>query len=130
MATGTEISLRFTPSRVEGVAAIAEVAVFTDRLELLSEGEPAVVRFLDIARWDRHAWLWRPLAHLGWIRGNPCVADRDWFHPPVDRFFRFYAEPAITVFMPDETGVQYPQTKFFRTQAVIWAGGFTTYDLG
>jgi hypothetical protein len=32
------------------------------------------------------------------------VADRDWFHPPPDRFFRI--------------------------QAVLQSGGYTTFDLG
>src|SRR5687768_8905237 len=104
MASANQQHLRFIPSRVEGLAAVSEVVVFPDRLELLSEGKPVVVCFADIARWPRLGALWRSLAHLGIVRGNPCVADRDWFHMPADRYFRFYTEPAITVFMPHESG--------------------------
>ena len=79
MATETKTSLRFVPSDVEGLAAVTEVAVFPDRLELLSEGKWVVIRFLDIAKWYRRGWLYRSLARLGWgVRDWPSVADRDW----------------------------------------------------
>ena len=65
MATAAETCLRFVPSRVEGLSGVTEVAVFPDRLEFLSEGQPVVIRFLDIARWHRRGWLYRPLARLG-----------------------------------------------------------------
>jgi hypothetical protein len=59
------------------------------------------------------------------------VADRDWFHPPAGRFFRFYTTPAVTVYMPDEPReLEYGETMFVRVQNVIWLGGFTTRDLG
>ena len=132
MTTATENSLRFVPSAVAGLPAVTEVFVFPDRLELLSEGKRIVIRFLDIARWYRRGWLWYPLARLGCgIHGWPSVADRDWFHPPAGRFFRFYTEPAITVFMPDEpSDIQFGDTIFQRLKAVIAIGGFGTFDLG
>lgn len=132
MTTATENSLRFVPSAVEGLPAVSEVIVFPDRLELLSDGKWIVIRLLDIARWYRRGWLWYPLARLGCgIHGWPSVADRDWFHPPAGRFFRFYTEPAITVFMPDEPrDLGYGETMFRRVQDIIGRGGFSTYDLG
>src|SRR5262245_32687739 len=103
MATAADDSLRFVPSTVEGLSGVTEGAVCPDRLALLSEGKWVIIRFLDIARWHRGGWLYRPLARLGLrVRGEPSVADRDWFHPPSGRFFRFYANPAVTVYMPDE----------------------------
>jgi hypothetical protein len=127
----TEASLRFVPSLVEGLPAVTEVAVFPDRLELLSAGKWVVIRFLNIARWRRNRCLWRPLARLGWICGYPCVADRDWFHPPAGRFFAFYTQPKVIVYMPDESSdLGYSQTMFRRVQNVIRLGGFGTYDLG
>jgi hypothetical protein len=132
MAMAAEASLRFVPSAVEGLPSVTEVAVFPDRLELLSEGKRIVIRFLDIARWHRRGWLYRPLARLGWgVRGWPSVADRDWFHPPSGRFFRFFAEPPVTLYMPDEPpDTSYGQTMFRRVQEVMAAGGFGTFDLG
>ena len=96
--------LRFVPSRVEGLAAASQVVVFPGRLELVSDGKSVVIRFAKIARWPGFGVLWRPLARLGMVRGFACVADRDWFHMPADRYFRFYTEPAITVFMPLTSG--------------------------
>ena len=50
MVTAVQDGLRFVPSAVEGLPGVAEVAVFPDRLELLSEGKWVTVRLLDIAR--------------------------------------------------------------------------------
>src|SRR5687768_7714855 len=97
-----ERALRFRPSRVEGLAGVTEVAVFPDRLELLAGERLTVVRFDDIARWPRPRWLRRALARLGWRPAWLPVADRDWFHPPAERFFAFYTTPPLVVYMPDE----------------------------
>lgn len=132
MANSTEDSLRFVPSAVDGLPAVTEAVLFPDRLGLLSEGKWVVIRFLDIARWYRHGWFYRPLARLGlgiWER--PSVAERDWFHPPAGRFFRFYTEPRVTIYMPDEPPeTNYGQTLFRRIQSVLAAGGFGSDDLG
>lgn len=123
---------RFAPSSVEGLPSVAEVAVFPDRLELLSEGRWIVTRFRDIARWYRRGRLYRPLAQLGLgVWGYPSVADRDWFHPPAGRFFRFYTTPPITVYMPDEPPeTSYGRTTFRRIQDVLAVSRFGTVDLG
>jgi hypothetical protein len=124
--------LRFHPSAVDGLPAVTEAAVYPDRLELLSNGNWVVIRFLDIARWHQHGWLYRPLARLGLgVHGWPFVADRDWFHPPARRFFRFYTTPPITIYMPDEPAeTSYARTMFRRVQVVLAAGGFGMVDLG
>jgi hypothetical protein len=111
---------------------VTAAVVFPDRLELLSNENWVVIPFLDIARWHRFGWLYRRLARLGLgVRGRPSVADRDWFHAPPRRFFRFFTEPLITVYMPDESAeTSYGQTIFRRVQDVIAAGGFNTFDLG
>jgi hypothetical protein len=133
MTTAAEHPLRFAPSAVEGLPSVTEAAVFPDRLELLSGGERVVIRFLDIARWHRLGWFYFPLARLGFrVRGCPSVADRDWFHPPSGRFFRFYSSPPVTVYMPDEPPEPgyAEETIFRRVQVVIGMGGFGTFDLG
>lgn len=91
-----------------------------------------IVRFSDIAQWPRCGWFYRGLVRLGLgVRGRPSVAAREWFHPPARRFFRFYTEPTITVYMPDEPDdVSYGQTSFRRLQDILEAGGFSTDDLG
>ena len=65
VAMAPKDGLRFVPAGVEGLPNVTEVVVFPDRLELLSGGEWVVVRLLDIARWIRRGWLYRPLARLG-----------------------------------------------------------------
>jgi hypothetical protein len=117
--------LQFVPSRVDGLPSVTEIAVFPDRLELLSEGRWVVIRLDEIAAWPRPRWLWR-------LR-RPCflpVGERNWFRAPPDRFFRFFTGPPITVYMPDKKGVEYGATCFRRLQDVLAEGGFTTYDLG
>jgi hypothetical protein len=97
MARAPEDSLRFVPSAVEWLPSVTGAAVFPDRLELLSDGNWVVIRFRDIA-WYSGGWLYRPLARLGFqVRGWPSVADRDWFHPPTGRFFRFYTKPEVII---------------------------------
>jgi hypothetical protein len=132
MATPSRHGLSFVPTAVEGMPNVTEAVVFPDRLELLSGDERVVIRFVDIARWRRWSWLFLPLARLGCgVRGWPAVADRDGFHPPAGRFFRFYTNPVLTVFMPDEPReMRYGETIFRRVQDVIRAGGFCTFDLG
>ena len=134
MLTGSNAreGFRFIPSAVDGLPNVSEAVVYPDRLELLSDGKWVVIRFLQIARWHRHGWLYRPLARLGLgVRGWPMTADRDWFHPPAERFFRFYTAPPITVYMPAEPSqMSYNQTAFRRLQDVLATGGFGTVDLG
>ena len=123
--------LRFVPSRVEGLPDVAEVVVYPDCLELLSAGEWVILRFAEMARWPRPARFWRALSRFGWRPRWLPVADRDWFHPPRDRFFIFYTDPSITVFLPDESrDIGYGETLFRQIQDVIEAGGFHTCDLG
>jgi hypothetical protein len=123
--------LRFVPSRVEGLPDVTEVGVYPDRLELLSAGRWVSFRFADIAEWPRPAFLWRWLARLGWRPSRLPVGERDWFHPPSERFFRFSTQPRIVVSMPDEPAeTSYGSTLFRRVQDVIQEGGFSTWDLG
>jgi hypothetical protein len=123
--------LRFVPSRVEGLPGVTEVAVYPDRMDLLSEGRWVSFLFADIARWPRPAWLWRRVARLGWRPRWLPVGWRDWFHPPSQRFFRFRTRPPIVVYLPDEPrATDYGSTLFRRVQDVMLAGGFGTWDLG
>jgi hypothetical protein len=130
MAMSMDDCLRFAPSRVEGLPDVTEVAIHPDRLELLSAGEWVVFRLEDIAEWPGPRWLRRLLSRLGWRPRWLPVGERDWFHASPDRFIRFFTSPRIVVYMPDETGVEYPYTVFRRAQQVMSRGGFSTWDLG
>lgn len=124
--------LRFTPSRVDGLADVTEVAVFPDRLELChGVDKKTVIRFSQIARSLANDWFSQLMSRLGWRRGPAYVADRDWFHPPSERFFRFYTTPSLAIYLPDEpANTSYCHTLFRRIQDIILKGGFLTFDLG
>jgi hypothetical protein len=123
--------VRFVPSRVEGLPDVSEVVIRPDRLEVRSAGWWISFPFDGIARWPRPRRLWQFLARHGRRPRWLPVADRDWFHPPRDRFFVFYTDPPVKVFLTDEEkNLTYGETLFRRVEEVIEAGGFNTYDLG
>jgi hypothetical protein len=131
LAMAEEGGLRFVPSRVEGLTDVTEVTVYPDRLEVISAGRHVSIQFADIAAWPRPAFLWRRLARVGWRPRWLPVGERDWFHPPSERFFRFYTKPRLVVYMPDEPAeTDYGSTLFRRVQDVLLEGGFNTWDLG
>ena len=122
--------LRFAPSRVEGMDNVIEVVVHVDRLELHAPSEERVIRFVDIAQWPSPRWLWRWLKRRGLTRRGGLIGERDWFHPPAERFIRVYSSPSITIYMPNEVGVTYHDTVFHRSQVIMAIGGYSTFDLG
>ncbi len=123
--------IRFIPSRIEGASPVDEVAIFPDQLELHRAEERTIVRFVDIARWPSPHLFWKLAFSLGLKPHWLPIADRDWFHLPAERFFRFYTDPPLVVFMPqDERPGPYVDTYFFRIQRTMGAGGFHTFDLG
>lgn len=123
--------LRFVPSRVEGLPDVTEAAVFPDRLELCSAGKWLSFPFTEMVEWSRPDWLWRLIARFGWRKQFLPVGERDWFHAPADRFFRFFSSPSVVMYMPDEpVETKYAETWFYRVQETMFRGGFNTWDLG
>ena len=121
--------VRFVPSRVEGLPAVSEVRVSPDRIEANSAGEWAAFRFSEIAAWPRPGWLWRLLHRTVRRPAGLPVGDRDWFHAPPDRYFSFYTEPRLVVYMPVDEAEDYEQSTFVRIRRILAAGGFQTLDL-
>ena len=132
MAMASTGGLRFVPSRVDGLPDVTDVAVFPDRLELLSAGKWVVIRLLDIARWYRRGWLYRPLARLGFgVWGWPSVADRMWYPRPGVSYFDFYTSPPIVVHVPYyPTDIGQMDTMFQKVKQVMATGGYSTFDMG
>jgi len=124
------IPLRFTPTECEGLPEVSEIAVFPDRLEIQTAGTCHVVRFHEIARWPRPAWLRRLIARIGLRPRWLPVGQRDWFHPPGQRSFRFFTTPPLKVCVPDTEEMSYGTTVFRQVQDVMHQGGYSTWDLG
>jgi hypothetical protein len=126
-----ELCHRIVPSRVEGAADVLEAFVYPDRLELVGESRRSIIKFADIARWPWPKRFWRAMFAIGVRPRWLPIADRDWFHPPRDRYFRFYTNPVLTLYMPvDEIEDKYAATHFVQIRQVIHSAGFHTNDLG
>ena len=129
-----ENEIRFTPSAVgAGWNDVSEVVVRPDRLLVHTSSHVVTIGFVEIARWQRRSWLYRPLAKLGGpVWGAAFVAERDWCRDPVtSRYFRFYTDPPFKIFMPEESiGTPYHESLFVQIRHVISFGGFSTIDLG
>jgi hypothetical protein len=128
---GESRGLRFVPSRVRGLPDVTEVAFHADRLEVRTDGQWIVYRLAEMVEWPRPAAVWRALAHFGWRRRSMPVGEKDWFHPPSERFMRFFTQPRLVIYMPDEPEeTNYGDTLFRRIQDVMLEGGFSLSDLG
>lgn len=121
----SEAVVEFRPSRVEGVPDVVLVRVSAREVRLISAETERVVRFADIVEQPEGRFVFG-------IRRRPmCIADRDWFHAPPDRFFRFYTTPPLTISMPVDDAQDWESSCFARIESIIHAEGrFTTADLG
>ena len=129
MAAGA--SERFRPARVEGWADVDEVAVLSDRLEVHGRCGRRILPFWALAKCPRSAWFWKLAFVLGWRRQFLSVADRDWFHPEGEKYFRFYTSPPLTIYIPAEAeDVEMTRKLFLRVRFLIGSGGYGTFDLG
>jgi hypothetical protein len=125
-----EPSHSFVPSRVEGLDNVKEVTVYPDRLEVSVGEEVITYDFSRIARRQESPWRSFAKQVTGGDVWPKLVADRDWFHEPKDRFFVFYTEPPMKIFMPVDELEDHESSHFFRVQEVIRAGKYATFDLG
>jgi hypothetical protein len=129
---GAEVSgvVRFHPSHAEGLPDVREVVVRPDRLEVNTAGRWVSFPFRRIGRRQES----RVMSLVKWlVRGTHwpvLVADRDWFHPPRDRFFLWYTDPPLRTCMPEDEPADHAASYFSRIQAVLWSGGYATSDLG
>ena len=125
-----QVPVRFTPSRAQGLPDVQEVIVYPDRIEVETAGRRVTFAFADVARPQEP----RVLSFLKRLIGKPpwpgLVADRDWFHPPKERFFLWYTDPPLKTCMPADETQDYDTSYFSRIRQVVQSGGFWTYDLG
>lgn len=125
-----ESKITFTPSRVDWIMEVHSVTVRPIGLELETADGKKEIRFNKIGRLQESRFM-RILKQLGGFRPTAMlVADRDWFHPPQERFFRFYTDRPLTMYMPASDSLDYLESVFFRAQVVIRRGGYETFDLG
>ena len=109
---------------------VTEAAIYADRLELKGDRGWVCVPFSDFARRDNPAWLNRvrrffnkpqKLGHVARI-----LFSRQHY---VDSHIRFLTDPPIALYMPADGPTQYPDSHFWRLQAVIRGGGYQVEDL-
>ena len=125
-----ETKVKFTPSRVDGIASVSSVTVLPDSLELETLDGTQQIQFRKIGR-RQESLLMHGIKRLCGIEPSAVmVADRNWFRAPQDRYFRFYTDPRLTVYMPSDDSVNYTESVFFQIQAVVRQGGYATFDLG
>lgn len=124
----TTPSVRFRPSRVEGLAQVTCVVVHADRLEVESAGA-----WLTFPYWEmgRPQTLFGRLLHpLGVRVGRYVIGARDWFHAPRDRFFRFDASRPLTVFLPDMPDDEGRRLFIEIRECIHSSARYVTDDLG
>lgn len=119
---------RFRPGRVDGLSGVDEVAVYADRLELRAGADVRVIPFVTMVRWPWPRVFWKMAFRIGLRHRWLPVADRDWCHDPQERYFDFYTEPRVRVYMPKTDGTGYEGTCFQRIKDVMLAGGFHSHD--
>ncbi|MCL4853945.1 MAG: hypothetical protein KJZ78_21505 [Bryobacteraceae bacterium] len=126
----SEEMVRFAPSRADGLADVREVVVRPDRLEVNAGGVWMTFLFSAIGRRQEPAIVSFLKALVGKDPAPRIVGERDWCRPPKERFFRWYTDPTLTVFMPDDEGQAYDSSYFPRIHRVLWAGKrYGTFDL-
>jgi len=122
--------ITFIPSRVDWTGAVYEVTVWPFRLDVETPDGTQEFSFQRIGK-IQESGIMRFMRWLGGAKPwGMLVADRDWFQAPPDRYFRFYTDPPMTVYMPEDDTLNYEESVFFRVQAVILAGGYESYDVG
>jgi hypothetical protein len=122
--------VRFRPSRAEGLPDVREIVVHPDRLEVNTGGSWLTFPFRRMGR-RSESWVMSLIKRLARRPPWPVlVADRDWFHPPPDRYFLWYTDPPLRTCMPEDEPVERAASYFYRIQAVLGLGGYATFDLG
>ncbi len=122
--------VRFRPSRAEGLPDVREVIVRPDRLVVNTAGRWVTFLFRRIGRRQESRVMSFVKRLIGRHPWRVMVADRDWFHPPRDRFFLWYTDPPLRTCMPEDEPADHASSYFARIQAVLGEGGYATFDLG
>jgi hypothetical protein len=118
-----EPSVRFVPSRVEGVSGVSEVAIFPNRLEVRGEHRWVTVPFADFAIGGEKRGLFNPNPRRGRVARIYFSKERY-----ADSHVRFLTDPPITIYMPANGPTHFPDSAFWRLQQVICSGGYQVQD--
>jgi hypothetical protein len=122
--------IRFVPSSAEGLPDVREVVVYPDRLEVNSGGQWITFPFRQIGRRQEPRLVSFLKRLVGKYPYPAMVGERDWFHPPKERYFLWYTKPPLKTCMPEDELEDYAPSYFLRIQVVLRAGGYVTADLG
>jgi len=112
-------TVRFRPSRVEGLSDVDEVCVTREALEIIAGGRQLTFPYLDFARGREISSGRVPVGELHFSKVS---------YP--DSHVVFYTTPRIAIYMPVDGPTRTPHSHFWRIQEVLRAGGFKLYDGG
>ena len=126
----SEENVRFIPNYTVGWPDVSEIVIHPDRVEFKTSGVWKISTFEDLAQWPRPRWLWNLLRRFGKRPAFLPVAERDWFQAEGEKYFTFYTEPPLTIYLPAEEGMGYRQSLFGRVKVLIQRGGYDSWDLG
>jgi hypothetical protein len=122
-----EECVRFSPPEVDGLPDVSEVAIFPDRLEVLTAGRWIAFWFDSIGRKQESraaSWLKRLLGRAPW---PTLVGEREFCTSR--RYVAFYTSPKLKIYTPADSDVPYGETFIFRINAVLAKRGYSTCDL-
>src|SRR3954454_12431503 len=97
-AVVNDLSVRFVPSRVEGVSNVLEVVVRPDRLELRGDQGWVSVEYRPLIDQTGPLTIFERM--FGWGGRPPIAAIRFSREHYAQSFVRFLTEPPITLYMP------------------------------
>jgi hypothetical protein len=115
---------RFRPQRVEGLREVIEVAIFSDRLELLTQSAATltIVEFVDVAAWPFPGFLWKWAFRQGLGR-RTSVAEI--YRPSGgEPYIKWLGQPPIEVYRPADESAGAWEARLARIQKIVEAGGF------
>lgn len=125
----TELCVRFTPSKVEGLRDVSEVAVWPDRLEVRTSIRWSTYAFSTFAEPCEPRVVGRLRHLLGLRRCAGRVAESSFSrHRYEDSYVTFLTQPRLRVYMPPGGPTGYPDSLFWRIEQTIRRGGFAVSD--
>jgi hypothetical protein len=120
--------INFVPSKVEGLCSVESVSIYPDKVEIVTQTEVINYNFQSLVQRYCSEWFWRFKHKIG-FRSNPYIGEKYFECPPQNRFFLFYTEPQIKVFMPADEPENWIKASYGKSQFMMHRGGYALMDM-